>query len=118
MLVLFGSAATGVKKPHDTDVAVFLSAEAKERTCASFDAQFEIVLHVSYFLNVAPDDIDAVFIGPEISSLFAYHIARDGKLLFGSERDFMKFRIYAVKAYQDAEKFREATRQYLRNVYA
>ncbi len=118
MLAVFGSSATRVKKPADIDIAVFLNDEAKRRAADDFDAQFEILKTIADFMDVSPDDIDAVFMGPEVSPLLAYHIARDGKLLFGSEREFMRFRVYAVKSYQDTWKFREANRLYLKKVYA
>ena len=118
MLVLFGSAATGVKKPADTDVAVFLSEGAKQQTHVDFDSQFLVQKAIADFLELSSDDVDAVFMGPEIAPLLAFHIARDGKLLFGSEREFMKFRMRAVKLYQDSWKFREANRAYLKKVYA
>lgn len=115
--VLFGSAATGVKRPEDRDVALFLTAEAKERTRADFDKQFEIIKVLADFMSLSPDDIDAVFMGPETAPLLAYHIARDGKLLLGDERTFMRFRLHAIKVYQDTEKFRAARWHYLKKAY-
>lgn len=115
--VLFGSAATGVKKPADRDVAIFLTAKAKERTRADFNKQFEIIKALADFMSLSPDDIDAVFVGPETAPLLAYHIARDGKLVLGDAREFMRFRLRAVKVYQDTEKFRTARWQYLKRAY-
>jgi predicted nucleotidyltransferase len=118
MLVLFGSAATGVRKPEDVDVAVFLTEAAKRRVRASFTSEFAITKAVADFLEQAVDDVDTVFVSPTTSPLLAYHVARDGKLLFGDEKECMRFRLLAVRRYQDAWKFQEATRQYLKAVYA
>lgn len=116
--VLFGSAATEVKKPEDRDVALFLTAEAKERTRADFDRQFEIIKTLADFMSLSPDDIDAVFVGPETAPLLAYHIARDGKLLFGKESEFMRFRLLASRVYYDSEKAFNLLHQYLKLRYA
>ncbi len=118
MAVVFGSTATGVKKPGDVDVAVFLNDEAKKRANTDFSSQFEVTVAIADFIGESVDRVDAVFVGPETTPLLLYHIARDGKLLFGSGQDFMRFRVFAVKVYQDAWKFREATRQYLKKAYA
>lgn len=118
MLVLFGSAATGAKKPEDIDVAVFLADVAREGILASLEKQCEITATAADFLGDPADKLDAVFMHRGIAPLLAYHIARDGKLLFGAEEGFMRFRVRAVKMYYDSEKFFELRRQYLQRVYA
>lgn len=118
MLVLFGSAATQSKKPEDVDVAVFLTPEAQERASADFGIQSKIIEAVGDFIHVSSDILDTVFIGRHTAPLLAYHIARDGALLFGSERDFMRFRLLAVKRHYDSAKLYDARERYLQQVYA
>ena len=118
LLVLFGSSATGVKKPGDIDIAVFLTRAAQAKTFVDFEKQNELTQAVADFLQESSDKLDIVFPGKETAPLLAYHIARDGKLLFGLENDFMRFRMHAVKVYYDNAKFRVAREQYLKQAYA
>ncbi|MCR4328557.1 MAG: nucleotidyltransferase domain-containing protein [Patescibacteria group bacterium] len=118
MVVLFGSAATGSKKPEDIDLMVFLSDEVREKTLADFGRQNEVAETLADFLGVYSDKLDVLFMSNRISPLLAYHVARDGKLLFGSEKEFMRFQLFAVKIFQDAEKFRTAQENYLQRIYA
>lgn len=118
-LVLFGSAATSVKKPDDVDVAVFLNDAALTAAETDYNKEFEIFMAVvEAFGKSSKKEVDLVLMSPKISPLLQYHIARDGKLLFGSERDFMHFRLRAIKVYQDTRKFREALWSYLEKAYA
>ena len=118
MLVLFGSAATKAKKREDIDVAVFLTDAMRPKTLSNFAPQSDITEAIADFLGEPYDTLDTVFIGPHTAPLLAFHIARDGKLLFGSEQDFMRFRLRAIKVYQDTGKLREANREHLTNIYA
>ncbi len=118
MLVVFGSAATEAKKPDDIDIAVFLNETSRALAETDYARQHEILLTLGELLKESPDRIDMVLISPKISPLLQYHIARDGELLFGSENDFMRFRLLAIKVYWDTEKFREALWPYLKKAYA
>lgn len=118
MLVLFGSAATQSKTPEDVDVAVFLTQRAQKQASVDFGPQGEVIEAVADFLRISSDKLDTVFVGRRTAPLLAYHIARDGKLLFGSERDFMRFRLLAVKQHYDTAKAYEARERYLKQAYA
>jgi len=65
-------------------------------------------------LEVSPDKIDVTFVSPKTPRLLLYHIAKDGRLLFGKYSDFSRFRLKAVKMFFDAAPFRKATAVYLK----
>ena len=102
LIILFGSQARDTAgRQSDIDVAVLtdhpLSLEEKS------DAAAEVAKR----LNVGEDKIDVIDLR-NVSPLLGRQIADEGKLLHGSEFEFLRFRVLAWKRYQDTAKFRRA----------
>jgi predicted nucleotidyltransferase len=102
LVILFGSRAVGKEIVHsDTDIAVLaerpLTMEEKSAISEEYAAQ----------LGVPEDSIDLVdlwFAPP----LLKHQISESGKLLFGDESQFIRFRVQAWKQYQNTARFRRA----------
>lgn len=94
LIILHGSQATGkiVTKNPDIDVAVYRHGGIpfKEHTDL-----------VNNFIGVFGDDVDLKTLHHK-NPLFRFEVMRDAQLLYGNEKFFNEFFLYAYKTYQDA----------------
>lgn len=109
LLILFGSQASGATHARsDVDVAVLgdrpLTEDEKESVRERAAKQF----------HVSEEAVDAVDLW-SASPLLAQEIAARGKLLHGTQADFLRFRVLAWKRYQDTAKFRRAREEALKH---
>ncbi len=100
LIILFGSQISGNTRPtSDIDVAVLadhpLSIKDKE----------EVSEQIAKDMHISSDLIDLVDLNTA-SPLLQHSIAQTGRLLSGTEYDFLRFKVLAWKRYQDTAKFR------------
>jgi len=112
LVILFGSMAAGKSGENsDVDVAV-LSDHA-----LSLQEKFELKEELSAKLKELEDKIDLIDLW-SAPPLLQYQVAQNGKLLKGSETDFIRFRVLAWKRYLDTAKFRRLREKVLNKEYA
>jgi len=101
--VLFGSRAKekAVREDSDFDVAVYLREDKK--LAADFGLYTNILEFIGKVLDVPEDKIDLVDL-KDANILLRYHIARDGRLIFGNRREFEQYRLFAIRDYYDARR--------------
>ncbi|MDP3795057.1 MAG: nucleotidyltransferase domain-containing protein [bacterium] len=100
LIILFGSQATGKRRPgSDTDVAVLSDHQLtlKEKT--------NLTVKLADALKVSDENIDLVDLW-NASPLLQFEVARSGRLLSGDPFLFTRFRVLAFKRYADTAKFR------------
>lgn len=102
LLILFGSKASeSSHKDSDVDIAVLadhaLTLNEKMNLAEKMANQFEV--------NEGKVDIVDLW---QASPLLQYEIAKNGKVIKGSEFDFLRFQVLAWKRYQDTKKLRQA----------
>lgn len=107
LIILFGSRTTGMAKAgSDYDIAVWgdnvLDLEQKSAVSQNLASE----------LGVSEDKIDITDLNTA-SPLLRYEVSIYGKLLRGSEEDFLRFKVSSWKLYQDTARFRQARRQAL-----
>ena len=108
LIIIFGSQARQTAAKHsDTDIAVLADRPL------GLEDKIKIGETVAKNLGVSEDTIDVVdlWVAPP---LLQYHVAQEGKLFYGSNFDFTRFRVLAWKRYQDTAKFRRARETALR----
>lgn len=100
LIIAFGSQISGRTTPaSDFDFAVY-SGEV-----LSLADRTNVSEYISKKLNINEDKIDLVDIS-SISPILKFEIAKKGKLIEGSQFDFIRFKVRAFKEYQDTAKFR------------
>ncbi len=102
LVILFGSRAVGKQAVHsDTDIAVLA-----ERPL-TLEEKSELGDVYAKELNVPDTSIDLIdlWFAPPI---LKYQIAQSGKLLYGDEAQFIRFKVHAWKQYQNTARFRRA----------
>ena len=111
LIILFGSQATGTAgKTSDTDIAVLgdqpLTLDERSNLGAEYADRF----------SISEEQIDLVdlTIAPP---LLKYQVVQSGKLLHGTEEDFIRFKVLAWKQYMNTEKFRRFRQQSLENKF-
>lgn len=112
LVIVFGSRARETASDvSDWDVGVLgehqLSAEEKA----------DVAAQVARMLNVSEDCVDIVDLW-SAPPLLQYRVAEEGKLLYGRESDFLRFRVRAWKRYQDTARLRNARKRTLAKRYA
>ena len=108
LIIAFGSQVSGqTRTESDFDVAVL---SEKPLTLAQ---RSRLSLMLSKKLKINEDKIDLVDL-KAASPILQYEISRKGKLILGSEFDFIRFKVRAWKMYQDTEKFRRLREQMLK----
>jgi uncharacterized protein len=100
LIIGFGSQASGkVRSGSDFDIGVLsdkiLTLAERTRLCGRLAKK----------LNINEDTIDLVDLRTA-SPLLLYEVAKKGKLIEGSDFDFIRFKVRAWKVYQDTAKFR------------
>jgi len=94
MVILYGSLAKGKTKPDsDVDIAVL------GNNLLTMDNIIEIIDDFSAELAINDIDVKSLH---RVDPLFRYQVTKDGILLYGNERDFMSFKIYAFRDYVDS----------------
>ncbi len=107
LIILFGSRAAGtVGARSDTDIAVLADRALSTAEYA------EICRKMGDQLQVNEDTIDIAELR-DASPLLQREVAENGKLLWGDQRDFIRFRVLAWKRYMDTAKFRRARERFL-----
>jgi predicted nucleotidyltransferase len=112
-IVLFGSFGTdSQRKTSDIDIAV------KSDSKMDIEKYVKVQEAFAEAFAVQGEKIDIVET-KHTSPLLAHQVAIKGRLLAGSQIDFGKFRLYALKNYFETKKFRDFTKRYIRqNLYA
>ena len=111
LIILFGSQTKGQANiTSDFDIGVVadkpLSLEEKNKLSEEIAKEF----------NFSEDKIDLVDLN-EASPLLQMEAAKSGKLLKGTEEDFVQYRILAWKRYQDYKEYQKKTRKLERNFF-
>ncbi len=95
LVLLFGSLSTGkARKESDADVAVL--AEGK-RIMRSFGAFLELIEELS---SIFKREVDLSLLNTA-NPLLLHKVSQQAELLFGSRKDFIKFRLHAFHRYND-----------------
>ena len=105
LFILYGSYAEGKNKPgSDLDLAFKSSTNLKQQT------EIELLNELSNFYQRG--DIDLVNVN-KADPVLKVEIAKNGKLLYGSQEDFDRFSIYAAAIYADTKFLRDDRREML-----
>ena len=96
LIILFGSLAKNIANTYsDADIAVLQKKKLSLKN--------ELLLRKEFF-NIFKKEIDLVFL-QSLGPLMLGQIAKDGKLLYGDEKEFKNFKIYAAKTRIDFEPY-------------
>jgi uncharacterized protein len=102
LIILFGSQAKGrTHKNSDTDIAVLA-----DHSLGLEELQI-VSIRIARDRGVSEDSVDVVDVRTA-SPLLQWDILRVGVLLYGSEFDFVRFKVMAWKRYCDTARFRRA----------
>jgi len=102
LIIAFGSQVTGnTNTESDFDFAVL------ENKPLTLERKFELFDYLEKKFKINSDKIDIVDL-QTASPLLAYEVAQKGKLVEGSDFDFIRFQVRAWKVYLDTAKFRRA----------
>jgi len=105
LFIIFGSYAENMNKPgSDLDLAY------KSFKILSKDEEIELLNELSQFYQRG--DLDLVEIN-KAEPVLKVEIAKNGKLLYGSEKKFEEFSIYAAAIYADTKHLRDDRRKML-----
>lgn len=111
-VILFGSRAKGTANERsDADVG-FLAVRALDD-----DEKITIRRDTAETIGVSEDSIDLVDL-MKAPILLQYEVAKHGKLIFGDQRTFLRFRIGAWRRYLDTNKLRRLKLEALKKHYA
>ncbi len=112
LIVTFGSQTRGTAgTTSDFDVAV-LSNHA-----LSLKEKADLASKLASKLKISEDKVDLVDLW-NAPPLLQFQIAESGKLIYGENDDFIRFRVLAWKRYQDTAKLRRAGEKSLATQYA
>jgi len=110
LIILFGSKASGFSgRNSDVDVAVLA-----DRPLSLSDKTF-LIEDLIKKIETTEDKIDLIDLW-QAPPLLQNEIAQSGKLLIGSEFDFLRFKVLAWKRYQDTKKLRRAREENLETI--
>ena len=106
LIVRFGSTATHRARPDsDQDIAVLARPRLTLARAARLVGRLEQAL--------GPPEVDLTLLN-DADPLLLYEVARDGVPLYEAEpAAFVAYRSYAARRFDDADKFRRATRAWL-----
>mgnify|MGYP001614194219 FL=1 len=111
LIVFFGSRSRGTAGAcSDADIAVLGDHPL------SYEELSDISVEVADMLHISEDNIDIVDLW-NASPLLLHQVGETGKLLYGSESDFTRFRVLSWKRYQDTAKFRRAREKHFDKKY-
>lgn len=119
LIILFGSHAKGRARPDsDLDIAVraYKPGWIGTRRVPRWRWQLDVIGAVGNAFDYKYE-VDVSFLN-RATPLFLDQVARHGKLLYERKPgDFLTFKVYAARRYEDNEKFFGMTRRYLEKVY-
>ena len=111
LIIAFGSQINGrATGRSDFDFAVL-----KENSL-SLSERTDLVEYISEKLNINEDRIDLVDLA-SASPLLKFEVARAGKLIEGETFDFIRFKVRAMKEYQNTAKFRRIRERVMAQSY-
>src|SRR3989338_1616895 len=100
LIIAFGSQVSGRSRASsDFDFGVFTGKTL------SLDERVEIALGLSKKLGINEDKIDMVDLNTA-SPILKFEVAKNCKLVAGSDFDFIRFKVRALKEYENTRKFR------------
>ena len=111
LIIAFGSRVNGratEKSDFDFGVLAKKPLSLSERT--------DLAYHIAQKLNINEDKIDLVDLSTA-SPILKFEVARIGKLVEGDNFDFIRFKVRAMKEYQDTAKFRLIRRSVIAQSY-
>lgn len=95
LVLLFGSLATGKsRKESDADIAVLAKGE---KIINSFSAFLKLIEELSCIFKREAD----LSLLNTANPLLLHKVNQQARLLFGTQKDFMKFRLHAFHRYND-----------------
>ena len=104
LIIAFGSRVKGTATPSsDFDFG------ALKDGLFSLSERADLSLHIAEKMNINEDSIDLVDLST-VSPILKWEVAKTGKLIEGESFDFIRFKIRAMKEYQDTAKFRRIRR--------
>lgn len=110
--ILFGSRAKGTANEHsDADVGVI------SEHVLSDDERLAVVETSADRLSLSEDAIDLIELS-KASPLLQYQAAKEGRLLLGDKKKWIRFRVLAWKRYLSTAKFRRMRERSLAQKYA
>lgn len=95
-IILHGSKATGKTPGPDTDIDLAICRHGE----IPHKEFFEIYQELSEIFPKEDVDLKTLHRQPP---LLKFHVARDGRLLFGNQTAFQEFKAYAYQNYIDAQ---------------
>jgi uncharacterized protein len=111
LVILFGSQVAGTSgRRSDTDIAVL----AERRL--TLDERSTLEEEYAERLSVPEEKIDLVDLAVA-TPILRYQVARRGKLLYGKEEDFIRFKVLAWKQYLNTKKFRRLRHDSMENTF-
>jgi len=111
-ILLFGSQASG-QKTVESDFDIGVLAEKK----LSPSQNENLLIDLSQKLRLPIQDIDLTLLN-NASPLLLYQSVKNAKLLYGRPKFFTSFQLYAIKRFQDHQKFLKLLDNYLQKQYA
>lgn len=100
LIISFGSRINGRANANsDYDFGVLGNATL------TLEERIDISYYLSKKFNINEDEIDLVDLHT-VSPLLKFEVAKKGKLVQGKTFDFIRFKVRAMKEYQDTAKFR------------
>lgn len=111
LVILFGSRARGTAgKMSDFDVAALADQPL------DLDDRGKVAEAIGRHFGVSEDIVDVADLW-DAPPLLQHEAGESGKLFYGSEFDFLRFRVLAWKRYQDTAKFRRIRERALKEQY-
>lgn len=111
LIIAFGSQVRG----RATGISDFDFGVLKEKPF-SLSERADLSYRISKKLNINEDKIDLVDLSTA-SPILKFEVARTGKLIEGEEFDFIRFKVRAMKEYQDTAKFRKIRERVMTQSY-
>jgi predicted nucleotidyltransferase len=100
LIIAFGSQVKGnSNSSSDFDFGVL------EDIPLTLSRRTDLADYISKKLNINEDKIDLVDLYT-VSPILKFEVAKNGKLIEGQDFDFIRFKVRAMKEYQDTAKFR------------
>ncbi len=112
LIIAFGSQVKG----RATDKSDYDFAVLQEKPVTLRDRS-TISEYIARKININEDKIDLIDLS-STSPLLKFEVARDGQLLDGDTFDFIRFKVRAMKEYQDTAKFRRLREKVMMQKYA